>query len=78
MYTQAEAIKDCREQLAQVDERIAQALRDRQTAANRGYSASTRRAVEQQLHQLYVLQYDVRKDLARCEAGDLGKIVVPA
>lgn len=65
-YSQAEAIADCKAQLAQIETRIASALADRATV--RGQRAWCE--INNQLHGLYVLQYDVQKDLERCEAGD--------
>ncbi len=59
---------DLKAQLAQVQARIVERLAERQTAANKGYSASTRRLIEQSLHGLYVLEYDISQDLAKIAA----------
>jgi hypothetical protein len=65
-FRRTDAAADCAAQLAQVQTRIAEALRDR-TEAQR-FSASTRRMVEQRLHGLYVLEWEIKQDLARCTA----------
>ncbi len=60
----AEAIKDCEAQLAQVDARIAECLAARKVIRQQ----ASHRINEQRLHGLYMLRYDVLKDIERCEA----------
>jgi hypothetical protein len=62
-------------QLAQVNERIADALAARQTAANRNYSAGARRMVEQRLHGLYVAQHDIERQRHSILTGGLRVVV---
>lgn len=59
-----QAVRDCEEQLAQVRERIADALKSRERAP----SQRAWREVNQRLHRLYMLEYDVRQDLAKVAA----------
>lgn len=66
----AEAIQDVRAQLAQVDARIAECLAAREVIRQQ----ASHRINEQRLHGLYMLQWDVKKDLAHCEAACPWKI----
>lgn len=52
------------EQLAQVQARIARTLDERRQCEAEGYSQSTWRMVNENLHRLYMLEYDIKRDLA--------------
>lgn len=60
--SKAEQLADAQAQLAQIDQRIASTLKDREQAKR--YSASTRRIVEQTLGGLYEMQHAVRAGIA--------------
>lgn len=65
--SKAEQLADAQAQLAQVQARIASTLKDRERAKR--YSASTRRIVEQTLHGLYVMEHDMKADIASLAAS---------
>lgn len=67
-YTAADGIRDCEAQLAQVQARIADALESRKTAQARGYGQATWAAINQNLHTLYTLEWDIKQDMARLAA----------
>lgn len=59
------ALEDCRAQLAQAQERIADCLKAREGCRTQ----ASWRLVNQRLHGLYMLEYDIKQDLARCTAA---------
>jgi hypothetical protein len=60
----AEARAELEAQLSQVQARLADALKDRETAQRRGCTQTTWAILNQRLHTLYALEYDVKRDLA--------------
>lgn len=65
----SEAVTDCQAQLARVQARIADCLKSRATCEARGYSQTAWREVNQRLHRLYVLEGDIKRDLAQAKAA---------
>ena len=55
---------DARAQLAQVQARIADALASRRQCEAKGYSAATWRTVNERLHRLYVMESEIKADIA--------------
>lgn len=56
------------EQLAQVQARIARTLEERRQCEAKGYSQSTWRMVNDNLHGLYMLEREIKADLAKLVA----------
>ncbi len=59
------ATQDCEAQLAQVQTRLAECLKAREQCRTQ----ASWRLVNQRLHGLYMLEYDIKQDLARCQAA---------
>ncbi len=53
------------EQLAQVQARIVRTLEQRRQCEAKGYSQSTLRMVNENLHGLYVLEHEIKADLTK-------------
>lgn len=60
---------DAAQQLTQVQARIADALKSRRQCEERGYSAATWRTVNERLHRLYVLESEIKADIANLVAA---------
>ncbi len=59
-----EAAQECQAQLAQVHARIADAMKSRSAAEQRGYSRRTIGTISDRLRRLHALAADIQRDMA--------------